>query len=314
MKKLLKSILIIMIICTLTASLTACKSNKRMPGLTSQESVSSTGVIDTSNDIVVEGPAFEGSYSAPKFKDGSYTLVSQTAQDTVLDSNGSTLTGLARTYYYSLDVKANSDGSAKIKYTFDRIIISYAQLGADTVTADTENDCPDYYKELIGKSFTATIGADGNFASISGVAEILAANSKFSEKLGISEESLISVVKDTFYSLPATIDGETSFTISHGDGDSTVSVNYRAALYKDDRIAFSFKEQTNGLPQSLVGAATITNYKSYEPASGTLWISLKDRALVEYSSYSKVSYSMEYEKETIDVTVTSSGSSKITAK
>lgn len=314
MKNSIKIISVIMIISALTMSMASC-GNQRTIGLPSSEPVSSTsGVIDTSNDIEITGPAFEGSFSAPKFKNGTYSLVSQTAQETVLDSNGSVLTGLARTYYYTLNVTANSDGSATIKYTFDRIIITYSQLGSQSITADTNGDCPDYYKDIIGKSFTANIGADGNFSSAGGIKELLASNSDFTEKLALSEESLISVIKDTFYSLPATINGETSFILTHGDGDSTVNVNYRAALLKDERVAFSFKEQTDGLPESLIGAATITNYRSYEPASGTLWISLNDRSLVEYSSYSKVSYTMEYENETLDVTVTASGSSKITAK
>ncbi len=232
----------------------------------------------------------------------------------MLDKNGSILTGLARTYEYTLNITANSDGSAAIKYTFDRIIISYSQLGANPVTADTAGDCPDYYKDIIGKSFSANIDANGNFSSASGIKELLASNANFTDKLGLSEASLISVVKDTFYSLPANIDGETSFFLTQGDSSAPVEIYYRAAMLKDNRVAFSFKEQTDSVPESLVGAATITNYKSYQPANGTLWISLSDRALVEYSSYSKISYSMEMENTLLDLTATMTGSSKITAK
>lgn len=243
-----------------------------------------------SGTTALTGPSLEGSYPAPKFKAGKYSMVngSTTLTEYLTDAGAvyyseSTLSQ----YTYGLDISEKADGFECIM-SFDNIYISQTVSGSTTILLDTSTR--DYlsastepYYDIIGLSFTVSIGADGSVTGISGVDELIAAFPNSAVLL--DKENLLGVAQSFFYPIPDTFADGTAWTLEQYGLVNT----YRVVSLARDRfgIAITGPEQQ---PFAYDTADGLTlNYSNVSALSGTLYMDVSNRALQEITSMQKSS-------------------------
>lgn len=258
-------------------------------------------------------------YSAPKFKDGTYKMEQESISKTEYKNLGSVYyTATERcVYYYTLKISVDDDG-IKCVYRFDRVLIEQSEKysGEDEVKIvllDTDSD--DYYSsatkcyyEIIGTSFTAHAGRNGSFKSVSGVDDIISEHPAAAEL--INTDAMASMARDLFFALPD--------EIYEGLGIKP------HAEYADDAYVFSklsrdnYVFNINGAAQegysyedSSSGSTVVVEVSEVSSATGTLLISKSDRAVQELNMIQKSSGTMTYAEEDLVIPFDYSYSSNI---
>ncbi len=235
----------------------------------------------------------DGSYDAPQFKPGRYSMVnaSTTLTEYITDAgvpyySESTLSQ----YSYNLDISSKGDGF-KCVMSFDNILISQNVSGTTTVLLDTSTrdylsaDTEPYY-DIIDLSFVVNIGADGAVTGIEGVDDLIAEYPN--SAMLLDEENLLGVASSYFYSIPDTFTDGTAWTLNQYDLVNTYTLTSLAR----DRFGVTI----NGPEQQPFSYNTddglSVSYSKVSPLSGTLYMNKDNRALQEITSMQKSSGSI----------------------
>lgn len=244
----------------------------------------------TGTTTAFSGAALDGSYEAPVFRGGRYSMVnSSTTVTEYLTESGAVYysDSTVSRYTYGLDISAKGDGFECVM-SFDNIYIAETVSGTTTVLLDTTtrdylNVSTEPYYDIIGLSFRVTVGADGAVGGISGVDELIAEHPNSAVLL--DKENLLGVAQSFFYPIPDTFADGTAWTL-----DQYGLVNtYRVTSLARDRfgIAITGPEQQ---PFAYDTADGLTlNYTNVSALSGTLHMDMNNRALQEITSMQKSS-------------------------
>ncbi len=231
-----------------------------------------------------------GTYDAPKFLPGKYSMVNASSTLTEYVNEAGTPYYAESTlsqYTYGLDI-SESGGGFKCVMSFDNILISQTISGTTTVLLDTSirdylsADTEPYY-DLIGLSFTVNIGADGSVTDVQGVEQLVAQYPN--SAMLLDKENLRGVASSFFYPIPGTFTDGTSWVMEQYD----LSNVYRVTSLARDRFGISI----NGPKQQPFSYSTedglTLDYSDVSPLTGTLYMDIFNRALQEITSMQKSS-------------------------
>ncbi len=234
--------------------------------------------------------AIEGSYDAPVFRAGRYSMVNtSTTQTEYLTEAGAVYysESTASRYTYGLNITPRNGGFECV-VSFDNIYIADTVSGTTTVLLDTATR--DYlsastepYYDIIGLSFVVDIGADGSVTGLSGVDRLIADHP--GSAFLLEEENLLGVAQSFFYPIPASFAGGTAWSMEQYGLVNT----YRVASLERGKfgITISGPEQQ---PFSVnTDEGLILSYSTVSPLTGTLYMDMADRALQEITSMQKSS-------------------------
>lgn len=235
-----------------------------------------------------DAAGFEGTFDAPRFRSGTYTMVSTVINDeTYTEPNGEVIYdgSLMTRYTYQLDITAGDE--IVCRYTFRDIygtstVGSGTLVGVNTADSSLRDETTQVYYDLIGKSFTSRAAADGTLQSVSGIEEILSSVSGAEEI--IDPELMTSLAADLFFPLPDKFESGTSWQLVQYGITNTCTVTRLV----DD----SFGVTIAGGEIPLAAPATdsdgfTTTYTEASPLSGTLLVDRTDRAVQELTSHQK---------------------------
>lgn len=236
------------------------------------------------------GSALDGSYAAPVFRDGRYSMVNTSTTVTEYLSDAGAVYYSESTvsrYTYGLDISRKGDGIECV-ISFDNIYIAQTVSGATTVLLDTTTR--DYlsassepYYDIIGLSFRVTVGADGAVSGIEGVDELIAEYPNSAVLL--DEENLLGVAQSFFYPMPDTFADGTSWVLDQYGLANT----YRVTSLARDRFGITIAGPAQQ-PFAYDTADGLTlNYTEVSALTGTLHMDMNNRALQEITSMQKSS-------------------------
>lgn len=238
----------------------------------------------------LSGSALGGSYDAPTFRDGRYSMVntSTTVTEYLTDSGAVYYSdSTVSRYTYGLDIAKKGDGLECVM-SFDNIYIAQTVSGTTTVLLDTTTR--DYlsastepYYDIIDLSFTVTVGADGAVSGISGVDKLIE-NYPNSAVL-LDEENLLGVAQSFFYPMPDTFADGTAWVLDQYGLANT----YRVTSLARERFGVTITgPEQQPFAYNTADGLTL-NYTSVSALSGTLHMDMNDRALQEITSMQKSS-------------------------
>lgn len=232
----------------------------------------------------------EGSYPAPQFKPGKYSMenTSTTVTEYVTESGAVHYSeSTVSKYTYGLDISAAGDG-LKCVMSFDGILITQTIAGEsmvllDTSTRDYLSASTEPYYDIIGQSFVVKIGADGSVTGIEGVEDIIADYPN--SAMLLDKENLMGVASSYFYAIPATFADGTSWTLNQYDLVNT----YQLTSLARDRFGVTITgPEQQPFSYNTEDGLTL-NYSKVSPLSGTLYVNMENRALQEITSMQKSS-------------------------
>lgn len=267
-------------------------------------------------DVTASAPADSSwSAAAPTFKTGRYSMVSANSTEQTLNgTDGSAYTRSDQEYDYDLDITAGADGSIRCVYTFTRITWMYVE-NDQSYTFDTNNpDAKDsdtaMYYDLIGKSFAVSVDPAMNVTGITGVSEIIAAYPDTAQL--ISEDNLLAIAKDIFYSLPNTFAYRTSWNLNQAGIDTTFTL----MQHRDGEFAADIVGAELPLPPDSYDQSTgfTTKYSEIGRLSGTLRMNDTDRAVQSFSYRQTSRGQLVSANASYDFDVVVSSSCRITRK
>ena len=254
-------------------------------------SIGTTAPADTVP--TVPSGSIEGSYDAPRFKPGKYTMVNASTSLTeyVNDGGGAYYSESTLSQYtYGLEISGSGD-TTRCVMSFDNILISETIGGETTVLLDTSTrdylsaDTEPYY-DIIGLRFTVIIGGDGAVKGIDGVDKLIAQYPN--SAMLLDKENLIGVASSFFYPIPDTFENETAWELVQYDLVNT----YRVTSLARDRFGITINgPQQQPFTYNTDDGLTVT-YSKVSPLSGTLYMDMNNRALQEITSMQKSSGSI----------------------
>ena len=243
----------------------------------------------TSPDVTDAG-SIEGSYPAPQFLPGRYSMVntSTTVTEYVTDAGAVYYSeSTVSRYTYGLDISADGAG-LRCVMSFDGILITQNVSGESMVLLDTStraylNVSTEPYYDIIGQSFIVSIGADGSVTGIDGVEDIVAQYPN--SAMLLDKENLMGVATSFFYPIPDTFADGTAWTLEQYDLNNT----YRLTSLARDRFGITItgpEQQPFSYPTE---DGLTLDYSRVSPLSGTLYMNKDNRALQEITSMQKSS-------------------------
>ena len=257
--------------------------------------VGTTSASSPSNDIssvttAPSGAVIYGSYTAPVFRSGKYSMVNtSTTLTEYLTDAGSVYysESTVSRYTYGLNITAGNSGIDCVM-SFDNIYIAQTVSGNTTILLDTSTR--DYlsastepYYDIIGLSFKVSIGADGAVSGISGVEQLIADYPN--SAMLLDESNLLGVAQSYFYPIPDSFADGTAWTM-----DQYGLVNtYRVTSLARDKFGITITgPEQQPFAYSTADGLTL-NYNNVSALSGTLYMDISNRALQEITSMQKSS-------------------------
>lgn len=256
---------------------------------TGQQSTAATTAATGEGQTTATAPTqrIEGSYPAPVFKPGRYSMINSTTTLTEYQNASGAAYYSEQTmsrYTYGLDIKTASGGGLTCAVTFDAIYITNTVDGETEVLLDTS--IRDYlsvstepYYNIIGRSFTADIAADGSVAGLSGVEKLIAELPGSADLL--DKENLTGVVGSLFYPIPNEFADGTSWTLEQYGLPNKYTLSRLARGQFE--ISIQGTEQQPFSYDTADGSFTVS-YDTVSAMTGTMYMDTANRALQEINS------------------------------
>ncbi|MBE6760173.1 MAG: hypothetical protein E7554_08845 [Ruminococcaceae bacterium] len=249
-----------------------------------------TAATDAANPTDGSAAGIEGSYPAPQFRPGKYSMVNTSTTVTeYVTENGAVYysESAVSQYTYGLDISAAGSG-LRCVMSFDGILITQTVSGEtmvllDTSTRDYLSASTEPYYDIIGQSFVVSIGADGSVTGIEGVEDIIAEYP--GSAMLLDKDNLTGVASSFFYPIPDTFADGTAWTLKQYDLENI----YRLTSLARDRFGITItgpEQQPFSYPTE---DGLTLDYSKVSPLSGTLYMNKDNRALQEITSMQKSS-------------------------